>query len=74
VVSTYGAVLGLVLGIFFGIALTSALSDQGVDHQVVPIPVLLILAVVISLLGVAAAIYPARRAAKLNVLDAISHN
>jgi putative ABC transport system permease protein len=72
-VSTYGAVLGLILGVFFGIALTQALSDQGINHQVVPVPVLLILAVVISLLGVAAAIYPARRAARLNVLDAISH-
>jgi putative ABC transport system permease protein len=72
-VSTYGAVLGLVLGVFFGIALTRALRDQGVSHQVVPVPVLVILAVVIALLGVAAAIYPARRAARLNVLDAISH-
>jgi putative ABC transport system permease protein len=73
-VSTYGAVLGLILGVFFGIALTRALRDQGVSHQVIPVPVLVILAVVIALLGVAAAIYPARRAARLNVLDAISHN
>jgi putative ABC transport system permease protein len=72
-VSIYGAVLGLALGVFFGVALTQALSDQGVNHQVIPVPVLVVLAVVISLLGVAAAIYPARRAAKLNVLDAISH-
>ncbi|MEO8694727.1 MAG: FtsX-like permease family protein [Acidimicrobiales bacterium] len=74
VVSVYGAILGLILGVFFGVALTRALEDQGVTNQVLPIPVLIILAVVISLLGVAAAIYPARRAARLNVLDAISHN
>jgi putative ABC transport system permease protein len=73
-VSTYGAVLGLGLGVFFGVALTRALRDQGVNHQVIPVPVLVVLAIVISLLGVAAAIYPARRAARLNVLDAISHN
>jgi putative ABC transport system permease protein len=74
VVSIYGALLGLLLGVFFGVALTRALEDQGVDHRVIPIPILVILAVVISLLGVAAAIYPARRAARLNVLDAISHH
>jgi putative ABC transport system permease protein len=72
-VSVYGAILGLLLGVFFGVALTRALRDQGVGHQVVPVPALLILAAVISLLGVAAAIYPARRAARLNVLDAIAH-
>jgi putative ABC transport system permease protein len=74
VVSVYGAILGVILGVFFGVALTGALDDQGVSHQVIPIPVLVVLAVVISLLGVVAAIYPARRAARLNVLDAIAHN
>jgi putative ABC transport system permease protein len=39
----------------------------------VPIPSLLVLAAVIALLGIAAAVYPARRAARLNVLDAIAH-
>lgn len=72
-VSVYGAILGLILGVFFGLALTRALRDQGIDHQVVPVPALVVLAAVISLLGVAAAIYPARRAARLNVLDAIAH-
>jgi putative ABC transport system permease protein len=74
VVSVYGAILGVILGVFFGVALAGALDDQGVSHQVIPIPVLVVLAVVISLLGVVAAIYPARRAARLNVLDAIAHN
>ena len=74
VVSVYGALLGLILGVFFGVALTRALKDQGVTERVIPIPALIILALIIALLGVAAAIYPARRAARLNVLDAISHN
>jgi ABC-type antimicrobial peptide transport system permease subunit len=34
---------------------------------------LVILATVIAVLGVLAAIYPARRAARLNVLDAVAH-
>jgi putative ABC transport system permease protein len=73
IVAAYGAILGLVLGTFFGLALTGALEDEGVTNQVVPVPSLVILAIVIALLGVAAAVYPARRAARLNVLDAIAH-
>jgi putative ABC transport system permease protein len=73
IVSIYGAILGLTLGVFFGLALTGALSDQGVTQRVVPVPALVILATVIAVLGVLAAIYPARRAARLNVLDAVAH-
>jgi putative ABC transport system permease protein len=72
IVSVYGALLGLVLGAFFGLALTGALEDEGVTEQVVPVPALLVLALVIALLGVAAAVYPARRAARLDILQAIS--
>jgi putative ABC transport system permease protein len=73
IVATYGAILGLVLGTFFGLALTRALRDEGVTEQVVPFASLVLLAIVIALLGVAAAVYPARRAARLDVLDAIAH-
>jgi putative ABC transport system permease protein len=73
IVATYGAILGLVLGTFFGLALTRALRDEGVTEQVVPLASLVLLAIVIALLGVAAAVYPARRAARLDVLDAIAH-
>lgn len=71
IVSIYGALLGLLLGVFFGIALTRALEDDGVTEQVVPVPTLLVLALVIALLGTAAAVYPARRAARLDILRAI---
>jgi putative ABC transport system permease protein len=73
IVATYGAVLGLILGVFFGLALTGALEDEGVTVQVVPVPLLVILALVIAVLGVIASIYPARRAARLNILAAIAH-
>jgi putative ABC transport system permease protein len=73
IVSIYGAFLGLLLGAFFGLALTSALEEEGVTEQVVPIPSLIFLAIVIVLLGIGAAVYPARRAARLDILRAISH-
>jgi len=73
IVAIYGALLGTVLGVFFGLALTSALRNDGVTDQVVPVPTLAVLMITITSLGVAAAIYPARRAARLNILTAISH-
>ncbi|CAN5165325.1 FtsX-like permease family protein [soil metagenome] len=72
VISSLGAVLGVVLGIGFGIALLTAVRDEGLDVIRVPfgqVAVFLVLSVVI---GVIAAILPARRAARLDVLKAIS--
>ena len=72
IVSLYGAILGLGLGVFFGFALVKALSKQGLDVTVIPVPSLLVLALIIALLGVVASAYPSRRAARLNVIEAIS--
>jgi putative ABC transport system permease protein len=72
IVSTYGALLGLAVGVFLGSALVSALHHQGITVTVVPFRPLLLLAAVIALLGVAASVYPARRAARLNVVAAVS--
>ena len=72
IVSMFGAMLGLALGTFFGLALVRALSTKGVTESVVPIWTLVVLAGVIALLGVAASVYPARRAARLNVIAAVS--
>jgi putative ABC transport system permease protein len=72
IVSAYGALLGLALGVFLGSALVSALHDQGITVTVVPVRPLLALAAVIALLGVAASVYPARRAARLNVVTAVA--
>ncbi|MGI8620595.1 MAG: FtsX-like permease family protein [Actinomycetota bacterium] len=67
-----GAVLGLVIGVFFGWALVTALKDEGVSRLSLPAGQLIAYVVVAGVAGVIAAIPPARRAARLNVLDAIS--
>jgi len=67
-----GAVLGLCLGIFFAAVMAQALKDDGFRFAL-PVPTLLVLLVLAGLAGVLAAIFPARRAARLNVLDALSH-
>ena len=72
VISVYGAVLGLVLGTLFGVALSRSLADQGITELSVPVPRLGVFLLVAALIGVLAALGPARRAARLQVLDAIA--
>jgi putative ABC transport system permease protein len=73
VISVFGAVLGLVLGSAFGISLTRALAGQGIEVLVVPGWRLALFLVIAALVGVLAAVWPARRAARLQVLEAIAH-
>ena len=73
ITSVLGAVLGLAIGVVFGWALVSALSDEGINDLVIPAGQLLTYVVVAGLAGVLAAVGPARRAARLDVLAAITH-
>jgi putative ABC transport system permease protein len=73
IIAVLGAVLGLAIGILFGWAMQQALKDLGINTLTIPVGQLVAMLVVAALLGVVAAIYPARRAAKLNVLEAISY-
>ena len=72
IISVLGVLEGLVLGLILGVAYVRALNSQGVTHLSVPVLELLILAVVAALAGGAAAGPPARRAAHLNVLEAVT--
>jgi len=71
-VSVFGALLGIVLGILFGIAGVRAIPDTVIDQVAIPWTTLLVIVVMAGLIGVLAAYLPARRAAKLNPLDAIA--
>jgi putative ABC transport system permease protein len=66
-----GAVLGLVLGVVFAIVVSRPLADEGFVLTF-PIGTLIILAVLAAIAGVLAAIPPARRAAKVDVLRAVT--
>jgi putative ABC transport system permease protein len=72
VMSLFGAVEGLVLGVLFGWAIVAAMHSQGVTNLVFPVTQLLVVAVLAGLAGVVAAIAPSRRAARLNVLQAVT--
>jgi putative ABC transport system permease protein len=67
-----GAVLGLGLGVFLAALVTQAMSQYGVTLQL-PVQTLAGFTLVAVLAGVAAAILPARRASRLNVLDALQY-
>jgi putative ABC transport system permease protein len=72
IIGVIGALLGLAVGTFFGWALVRALRDQGFTEFAVPFARLLVYVVLGAIAGVVAAIVPARRAARLNVLEAIA--
>jgi putative ABC transport system permease protein len=71
IIALQGTVLGLLVGIFFGWALVQAQKNQGITVFSIPYLTLVIVIVLAGLAGVAAAILPSRRAAKLNILQAI---
>jgi len=73
IISVMGAVFGVMIGIAFGWALQQALAPQGFTDLGIPGGQIAIYVVLAGLAGVVAAIFPARRAARLNVLQAISY-
>ncbi|WP_193614616.1 ABC transporter permease [Nocardioides lijunqiniae] len=72
VISALGAVLGVILGVGFGIALMYALRDEGLEVIRVPYGQLAAFLVLSVVIGMLAAVLPARRAARLDVLRAIA--
>lgn len=71
-IAVLGAVLGVAMGLGFGVVLQRAITDQGVTELAIPGVRLLLFVVTAAVVGVLAAVIPARRAARLNVLRAIA--
>ncbi|HEX9991818.1 MAG TPA: FtsX-like permease family protein [Acidimicrobiales bacterium] len=72
IIALFGTALGLAIGVFFGWALVEALQSEATITLRIPVGQLAVVAVVAALAGVLAAILPARRAARLDVLAAIA--
>ena len=72
VIALFGTIGGLALGLFLGWALVTAGAGEVALSFSVPIGQLLPVVVVGALAGVLAAIRPARRAARLDVIDALA--
>ncbi len=71
-IALLGTSLGLVAGAALGVVTVRALADQGLDRLAVPTGTLVAIAVGGALFGVVAAVLPARRASRLDVLEAIA--
>jgi putative ABC transport system permease protein len=72
IVTMIGALLGIALGLGLGAVFVSALSDSGFTTLAIPFATVVTVLVVAALFAVGAAVFPARRAAKLDVLNAIA--
>jgi putative ABC transport system permease protein len=73
IIAVMGALLGSAVGILFGFAVVNALADEGIGAVVIPYGQLLFYVFLAGVAGVIAAVFPARRAARLDVLAAISY-
>jgi putative ABC transport system permease protein len=71
IIAIQGTLLGIVVGVLFGWALVTALSDEGIETFRLPVATLAVIVVLAVFAGVLAAVWPARRAAKLDVLRAV---
>lgn len=67
-----GAVTGVGLGALSGVALSRALTDEGITTVAVPTTQLLTYLVIAAAIGVLAAIGPARRASRVDLLTAMA--
>jgi FtsX-like permease family len=72
ILAIFGAIIGIVVGTGMGLALVASLKQQGITDTVVPVSSLIIFLLLSAVLGLVAATWPARRAAKLDVLAAIA--
>jgi putative ABC transport system permease protein len=72
IIALFGTALGLTIGVFLGWAMMHALGSEGVNTFVIPFGSLAVITVIAAIAGVGAAVMPARRAARIDILTAIA--
>ncbi|MGX1268536.1 ABC transporter permease [Streptomyces phaeoluteigriseus] len=73
VIAVFGAVLGLALGLVWGLCTQQVLALQGMKALAIPWTTIVAVVVGSAVIGVVAALLPALRASRMNVLAAIAH-
>jgi putative ABC transport system permease protein len=71
-IALFGAMLGLGIGVLSGGAIVKTLASQGITTLRAPIAELVAIAVFAAIAGAAAAILPARRASRIDILGAVA--
>ena len=74
ITSLLGAVLGILLGIGLGWVIVFALRDQGLTSFQIPVGSTIFIMLMSFVVGVLAAVYPAWRATKVDMLEALNTN
>ena len=72
ILAIFGAIIGIIVGTALGAAFAASLKQQGITDIVIPVASLVVFLILSALLGLGAASWPARRAAKMDVLTAIA--
>ncbi len=72
ITSMFGAIVGVILGVVMGFVLIFVLADSGASAFSLPIAGTLWILVLSFIVGVLAAVYPARRATKVDIIQAIA--
>ena len=72
ITSLLGAVVGIVLGVGLGWVIVYALRDQGLSSFSVPVGTTVSILIMAFVIGILAAVYPAWRATRVNLLAAIT--
>ncbi|MFJ9632611.1 ABC transporter permease [Streptomyces sp. NPDC101175] len=73
VIAVFGAVLGLGLGLLWGVCAQQVLALQGMKALAVPWSTIVAVVIGSAVVGIVAALLPALRASRMNVLAAIAH-
>jgi putative ABC transport system permease protein len=71
-ISVLGTLVGLGVGLALSRVIVQALEGFGLTRFAIPVGTMLVVVLVAALLGVLASVRPARRAARLDVLQAIA--
>ena len=72
IIAVFGTGLGLTIGAFLGWVIVRAMAQQGIDTFTLPVGTLAIVTVIAGFAGALAAVIPARRAANLDILQALA--
>jgi putative ABC transport system permease protein len=74
ITSLFGAVTGVVLGITMGVVIVVSLVEKGFSAFKLPITGTITILIIAFVIGVVAAVFPAWRATRTNIISSIASN
>ena len=72
ITSVYGAAVGVVMGLVLGYVIIVSLRSQGLERYAVPVRGVAVIIALAFVVGILAAVIPARRATQIDILEAIA--